>query len=393
MAALVDAQMGFATPRGSPGAGLLQTPPASKKKVPPVFKGRSVPWTPRGQDLVTATLPLKTVGMPAGVGESAQDRGGDTPQTGVLHDMVGAGSPHAAAWPGCDSEQGSSGGSEQRSSSADSTDVQLRTPGAGCDERDSEPAQESDGAVLQWNGVPQAASEHLQWSAPPDIEEVIVPPQTAESPVRSAAADVSWHGSADGSEHGSPTVSSLLTIDGVKLDGKTSIPEDVQGNLGAFIRHMRKAQGQPAVQAQCCVFLYNYSSFRSSSRMKAAKAGAVEALLELLVKTKEKERNKALIAELACWCLSTLCVEGPIAAEAVHAGAIKLVSSSSSPFGARVADAKLLPTVSLEARAAVLLCSCPSLLRLTPAIGAGREKVLVSIGTSSASCKTSANAD
>eukprot|EP00802_Teleaulax_amphioxeia_P008859 Tamp_08870.p1 GENE.Tamp_08870~~Tamp_08870.p1 ORF type:complete len:393 (-),score=78.88 Tamp_08870:1084-2151(-) len=354
MAALIDAQMGFATPRGSPGAGLLQTPPSSKKKVPPVFKGRSVPWTPRGQDLVTATLPLKTVGMPAGVGESAQDRGGDTPQTGVLHDMVGAGSPHVAAQRGCDSEPGSSGGSEQRTSS-DSTDVLLREPDAGCHEMDSAPAQDIDGALLQWSGAsaaqqaseqlreeplqwtPQASEQlrekPLQWTAQPEIEEV-----AAESPVRSADADVSWHGSADGSETGASMVGSLLEINGVQLDGQTGIPQDVRSNLGAFVRYMKKSQGQPEVQAQCCVFLYNYASFRSTSRIKAAKAGAVDALLELLVRTKDRHPHQALLAELACWVLNVLCVEGSIAAEAVHAGAVKLVSLSSSPLDAGFAE-------------------------------------------------------
>jgi hypothetical protein len=119
--------------------------------------------------------------------------------------------------------------------------------------------------------------------------------------------------------------SPLLEVNGVLLDGKMGIPAEVQGNLGAFMWHMRSTQGHPAAQAQCCVFLFKYASYQQSSRLKAAKAGAVQVLLEFLARTKEKLQHQALIAELAIWCLSMLCVEPSIAAEAVHAGAVKLV--------------------------------------------------------------------
>ena len=38
------------------------------------------------------------------------------------------------------------------------------------------------------------------------------------------------------------------------------------------------AQEDVAMQAQCCIFLFNYASFQDSSKGRAARAGAVSAV-------------------------------------------------------------------------------------------------------------------
>ena len=170
--------------------------------------------------------------------------------------------------------------------------------------------------------------------APPSISSAVRETEALRANAEDASQDVSAHSSREElitprgempMPEGISPLSPLLQVNGVLLDGKMGIPADVQGNLGKFMWHMRSTQGHPVAQAQCCVFLFNYASYQQSSRLKAAKAGAVQVLLDFLARTKEKLQHHALIAELTVWCLGMLCVEPSIAAEAVHAGAVKLV--------------------------------------------------------------------
>jgi len=80
---------------------------------------------------------------------------------------------------------------------------------------------------------------------------------------------------------------------------------------------------QVEMQAQCCVFLCNYASFSTNSAVKAAKAGALPAVLETMKRHRENGPKNVILNELACWCLSTLCVVKENAVMVVHAGGIK----------------------------------------------------------------------
>jgi hypothetical protein len=349
MTATTEARLGYATPRAAEAPKPAQTPPSSKK-VPEVFRGREVrPWTPRGQDTRNTTLPRLSTAKGPPMSMGAQDRGVQA-ETGVLREVIGS----STSASGGESGRGSTAASEQRTSS-DSPDLKYQAPGDGCVEMDSEPVKDLDDVLLDFESREESAPAQkrtpAQWdqlggprpkprpippllfsvpsaNAPPSISSAV---REAEA-LRAGAEDVSAHSSrgelsTPRGELPMPVGSSpLLEVNGILLDGKMGIPTEVQGNLGAFMWHMRSSQGHPAAQAQCCVFLFKYASYQQSSRLKAAKAGAVQVLLEFLARTKEKLQHQALIAELAIWCLSMLCVEPSIAAEAVHAGAVKLVS-------------------------------------------------------------------
>jgi hypothetical protein len=349
MTATTEARLGYATPRAAEAPKPAQTPPSSKK-VPEVFRGREVrPWTPRGQDTRNTTLPRLSTAKGPPMSMGAQDRGVQA-ETGVLREVIGS----STSASGGESGRGSTAASEQRTSS-DSPDLKYQAPGDGCVEMDSEPVKDLDDVLLDFESREESAPAQkrtpAQWdqlggprpkprpippllfsvpsaNAPPSISSAV---REAEA-LRAGAEDVSAHSSrgelsTPREELPMPVGSSpLLEVNGILLDGKMGIPTEVQGNLGAFMWHMRSSQGHPAAQAQCCVFLFKYASYQQSSRLKAAKAGAVQVLLEFLARTKEKLQHQALIAELAIWCLSMLCVEPSIAAEAVHAGAVKLVS-------------------------------------------------------------------
>lgn len=349
MTATTEARLGYATPRAAEAPKPAQTPPSSKK-VPEVFRGREVrPWTPRGQDTRNTTLPRLSTAKGPSMSMGAQDRGGQA-ETGVLREVIGS----STSASGGESGRGSTAASEQRTSS-DSPDLKYQAPGDGCVEMDSEPVKDLDDVLLDFESREESAPAQkrtpAQWDQlggprpkPRPISPLLftVPSANALPSISSAVreAEALRAGAEDVSAHSSrgelstprgelpmPVGSSpLLEVNGVLLDGKMGIPAEVQGNLGAFMWHMRSTQGHPAAQAQCCVFLFKYASYQQSSRLKAAKAGAVQVLLEFLARTKEKLQHQALIAELAIWCLSMLCVEPSIAAEAVHAGAVKLVS-------------------------------------------------------------------
>ena len=56
------------------------------------------------------------------------------------------------------------------------------------------------------------------------------------------------------------------------------LPPRVRKNLGALVEYMREHQDDLAVQLQCCLFLTQYAAYQESSKIKAAKAGAIPAV-------------------------------------------------------------------------------------------------------------------
>ena len=131
-----------------------------------------------------------------------------------------------------------------------------------------------------------------------------------------------------------------MTLHGLVLDGKQGIPEAALKNLGALVKHMTKHREDDAMQAQCCLYLVNYASFQDSSKERAARAGAVPAVLHIFRRTMgqhgDRDGTLKTVIELALWTLNTLCGLKSIAVEAMHAGAIKLVIQAMAALPAAV---------------------------------------------------------
>ena len=131
-----------------------------------------------------------------------------------------------------------------------------------------------------------------------------------------------------------------MTLHGLVLDGKQGIPEAALKNLGALVKHMTKHRDDDAMQAQCCLYLVNYASFQDSSKQRAARAGAVPAVLHIFRRTMgqhgDRDGTLKTVIELALWTLNTLCGLKSIAVEAMHAGAIKLVIQAMAALPAAV---------------------------------------------------------
>ena len=273
---IIEAQLGY-TPRGSKTSDvpLVELSPS---KIPPVFKrGAPVPWTPRGESgRIEYTSPHRTAEegwdvSPQGsrsVTTTVKDADGGGRPRGVLADMVGAGGGAGSA----DSSQRA--GSDSSRSDPEALAVVSLSLMPGSNPTSSQVlSQWTPGDADTASPLPSGASAEAPHSA--DLSEISEANEENDSSLH--PSNVSFHG--EGEEDSAQMLqTSALSINGVKLDGMEGLSEEIRKNLGVFVRHMREHQHDVVVQAQACIFLANYASYRESSRAKAAKAGAIHAV-------------------------------------------------------------------------------------------------------------------
>ena len=272
---IIEAQLGY-TPRGSKtnDVPLVELSPS---KIPPVFKrGAPVPWTPRGESGRNEyTSPHRTAEegwdvAPQGSRSettTVKDADGGGRPLGVLADMVGAGGCAGSA----DSSQ-RAGSDSSRSDPEALAIVSLSLTPSSNPTSSQVLSQWTPGDAETASPLRNRASAEAPHSA--DLSEISEANEENDSSLH--PSNVSFHeGEGDSAQM---LQTCALSINGVKLDGMEGLPEEIRKNLGVFVRHMREHQHDVAVQAQACIFLANYASYRESSRAKAAKAGAIHAV-------------------------------------------------------------------------------------------------------------------